>query len=216
MHHMVMAPVMFGQFVDLGMAVMTASDYVCCPGLFDLVVLDAAVCQTFILETVLEKSTAAAATEIVGPVRVHVNEVLFADNGFNDIPEIFSRCVSVGFPDDLAGILNRKLDLKVFVPIGIGLQFSFTDPLCIIVIDVFNFKVVFDVIFFQSCQDCEGYVPSFGVQVGWTTQFMAFVRGFLDDVLPSFVIGKEHAVVFTGPAFASVGPVRTDKVQDFP
>jgi len=53
----------------------------------------------------------------------------------------------------LTGILHGKLDVEVLVPVGVDLQLTFADPLGIIFINVFYLEVVFEVEFFQSCQD---------------------------------------------------------------
>jgi hypothetical protein len=64
----------------------------------------------------------------------------------------------------LAGILNRKFNFKILVPIGIDLEFSLSDPLGIILNDASDFKLVLDVEFFQSGPDCKKFVPSLGIE----------------------------------------------------
>jgi hypothetical protein len=84
---------------------------------------------------------------------LHVDKIFFAHNGFNHKPQIFGNGIPIAFPDNLTGILDREFDLQVLVPVGVDRQFSFTDPLGIVFINIFYFKIVFQVEFFQSCQD---------------------------------------------------------------
>jgi hypothetical protein len=64
-----------------------------------------------IRQTGLQKSAAAAATVIVGPVRRHVDKIFFAHYCFYNKSQIFGHRISKAFADQLAGILNRKFDL---------------------------------------------------------------------------------------------------------
>lgn len=143
----------FAQLMNLGVAIMTGCNTVVCLGGLDLVVFCLAVGQSFFLKSCLEEPAPATAAEVVGFVRCHVDEVFLTHNRFYDKSEIFCNGVAVGFTNDLTGILNRELDLKILVPVGIYLEFTFPDPSCIVLIDVFNFKAVFDVEFFQSGPD---------------------------------------------------------------
>ena len=101
----------------------------------------------------MKESATAAATEIVGAVGLHVDEILFADHGFDNKAQVFGDGVAKTFANDLAGILHREFDLQVLVPVGIDLEFAFADPFGIVLIDIFDFKVVFQVEFFQSGPD---------------------------------------------------------------
>ena len=153
MNHVVVAAVVFGQLVDLGVAVVTAGDTIGGAGGLDLIVLLLAVGQAFVLESGLEEAAAAATAEVVGFVGLHVDEVFFTYNGFNHKAQVVGNGVAVALPDDLAGVLNREFDLQVFVPVGIDLEFAFTNPFCIVFVDVFNVEVMFKTIFFQSGPD---------------------------------------------------------------
>jgi len=53
----------------------------------------------------------------------------------------------------LTGILHGELDLEVLVPVGVDLQLAFADPLGIVFIDIFYFKIMFEVEFCQSGPD---------------------------------------------------------------
>jgi hypothetical protein len=144
---------MFAQFVDLCMTVMASGNAVIRARRLDLFILDFTVLQALFLEPGLQESAAAAAAVVVGAVGLHVDKVLFAHHGFDDEPQVFGNGVSKAFANDLAGILNRELDFQILVPVGIDLEFAFADPLGIILIDIFYFKFVFQVEFFQSGPD---------------------------------------------------------------
>ena len=101
------------------------------------------------------ESAAAAAAEIVGPVGVHVDEIFFSHHGFDHKPQVFGHRVAEGFAHQLAGVLNRKFDFAVLVPVGIDLQLAFPDPLGIILNDALDFEIVVDFEFLQSGPDCE-------------------------------------------------------------
>ena len=148
-----MTAVVFAEFMNLSMTVMTGGYAIGRTGGFNLVVFQLAVCKALIFESGLKKSTAAAATVIVRLIGVHINEILITHNGFDNKPQIVGNGVTVTFAHDLTGILDRKLDFQVLVPVGIDLQFAFPDPFGVVFIDVFDDEVVLDVEFFQSCQD---------------------------------------------------------------
>jgi hypothetical protein len=95
---------------------------------------------------------------------MHLNKIFFTHHRFHRVPQIFGHRISKGLAYQLAGVLNRKLDFQVLVPIGIDLQLSFPDPLGIILNDTLYFKVVLNFEFFQSEPDCEKLVPSLGIE----------------------------------------------------
>jgi hypothetical protein len=84
---------------------------------------------------------------------VHVDEVLLAHHGFDHKAQIFGNRIAKALADDLAGILDGELDLQVFVPVGIDLEFALADPFGIIFVNAFDFKIVLEVEFFQSGPD---------------------------------------------------------------
>jgi hypothetical protein len=153
MNHRVIAAVVFAQFMDLSMAVVAACDAVIRARGFDLLILDLAVGQSLFLEPGLQESAAATAAVIVGAVGLHVDEVFFTHHGFDYKPQVFGNGVAKAFADDLAGILNRELDFQILVPVGIDLELAFPDPFGIVFVNVFDFKLVFQVEFFQSGPD---------------------------------------------------------------
>jgi hypothetical protein len=144
---------MFAQFMDLSMAVVTSCNAVIRARGFDLFILDFAVSQSFILEPGLQESAAAAAAVVVGAVRLHVDEILFTHHGFDHKPQVFGNGIPKAFADDLAGVLNRKFNFQILVPVGIDLELAFPDPFGIVFINIFDFKLVFQVEFFQSGPD---------------------------------------------------------------
>jgi hypothetical protein len=84
---------------------------------------------------------------------LHIDKVFFTHNGFHHETEVFGDGIPIAFAYDLTGILNRKLDFQILVPVGIDLELSLADPFGIVFIDVLDDKIVLDVEFFQSCQD---------------------------------------------------------------
>ncbi len=150
--------------MDLRMAVMTRRYAVRRACTLYLLILQFPVSPPCFWKSRLEKTTAAAAAVIVRPVRRHVYKVLFADNSFDHEPQLLGNRVPKTLSHKLAWILNREFHLQILVPLGIDLQLSFPDPLCIILNDALNFKIVGNVEFFQSGPDCEKFVPSLRIE----------------------------------------------------
>ena len=152
-NHAVIAAIMVAELMDLGVTVVAAGDAVVCAGGLNLLIFDLPVSQAFFFESGLKESAAAAAAIVVGTVGLHVDEVFFADNGFHHKPQVLGNGITIAFPYNLAGILNREFNFQVFVPVGVNLEFAFTYPFCIVFVNVFYFKVMFQVVFFQSGPD---------------------------------------------------------------
>ncbi len=146
------------------MAVMAGRDAIGRLGCQNLIGLGLAVGPSLLLETRLEKPAAAAAAEVIGPVGGHINKVFFTHNRFNHVSHIFGNRIAKGFSNQLTGILEGKLNLSFLIPVRGGFQFTLSDPFGIQLNDGFNFKVVRDVEFFQSYQDCKEFVTSLGVE----------------------------------------------------
>jgi len=144
-----------GQIVNLRMAVVTWSNAVICFCRQNLVGFELAIGTTLFRISRLEKSSSSAAAVIVRPVRVHVNKILFTHNRFHRVPQIFGHRISKTLSHQLAGILHRKLNFQILVPVGINLQLSFPDPLGIILDDALNLKFALNLEFFQSGPDCK-------------------------------------------------------------
>ena len=153
MHHLVVPLVMFAQFVDLCVAIVARRHTIGGARGLDLIVFEPAVFQPRLFVAGLEKTAAPTAAVVVGAVGHHIDEVFLAHHGLNYEAQILGNGITVGFADDLTGILGGKLDFEVFIPIGIDLQFALANPFRVIFVDVLDFKVVGNVKFFQSCQD---------------------------------------------------------------
>jgi hypothetical protein len=153
MNDAVSSAIMLAELMDLGMAVVTCGNAVIGSGGLNLGVLDFPVLEPLLFVPGLQKTAPAAAAEIIGPVGVHIDKVLFAYYRFDDKAKIFCHRIAKALADDLAGILNGELDLEVFVPFGIDLELALADPLGIIFVNAFNLEVVVDVEFFQSGPD---------------------------------------------------------------
>jgi hypothetical protein len=218
MHGAVMLGGMFGQFVNLGVAIVARSNAIVGIGGDNLVQLFLTVSQPFILVRILQEAAATAAAVVVRHVWRHVHKVFFTNTGFHDIPQILGALVAKALPDDVTGVLNGELNFQVFVPVGIDLQFSFPEPFGVKGENTENFKVGSDFVFLQSGPDCERDVASLGVEEDFTPQFLSLPNGHLGEMFPGFVIGQEHAVILRGPTFAAVGPIIafTDHMENFP
>ena len=153
MNHRVVCAVMLAELMNLGVAVMTAGDTIIRAGFLNLIILLLAELQTLLLETGLEETAAAAATIIVRSVGLHINKIFFPDDRLDHETQIIGNRIPITLAHDLTGILHRKLNFQILVPVGIDLELSLADPFGIVFIDVLDDKVVLDVEFFQSCQD---------------------------------------------------------------
>ncbi len=149
-NYRIITAVMLTELMNLSVAVMTSSNAVVRAGRLDLLIFQFSILQTLFLESGLQKTAATAATVVVGSVGLHVDEIFFTHNRLDHKTQIFGNRIAIALTDNLAWVLNRKLDFEIFVPVGADLQLAFTDPFGIIFIDVFNFKIVLNVEFFQS------------------------------------------------------------------
>ena len=143
------------QIMHLGMAVVTWRDAVVRFGCQNLIGFGLTVGASGLWKTGLEESATATAAEVIGFVGCHVNEVLFPNNGFDHVSKIISNGIPQRFSDQLTRILYSEFDLSFPVPLRTGFQLAFPDPLGVKLNDTHDFKVVLDIEFFQSCQDCE-------------------------------------------------------------
>jgi hypothetical protein len=146
------------------MAVVTWGNAIVGTGPLDLFELQPAVMSSGLRKPGLQKTTAAAATEIVGPVGSHVDEILFPHTGFGNKSKFFGDGIAQGFSHQLTGVLDRKLHFPVVVPFRTDLQPSFPYPFGIVFDDAFDFEIVLNVEFFQSDPDREKFVPSLRVE----------------------------------------------------
>ncbi len=139
MNYAIMSFVMFAELMNLRMTVMAGGNAVIRTSGPYLIVFHLSICQAFIFEPRLEKSTTAAATVVVGTIGLHVNKIFFTHNGFHNKTQVVCNGVAIAFSDNLTGILYRKFNLQVFIPVGTGFKPTFTDPFCIIFVNVFDF-----------------------------------------------------------------------------
>jgi len=147
--------IMLSQVMYLCMAVVARGDGILSPCGLNLVELHLAIFTALFGKSRLQKTTASAATIVVGLIGCHINEVFRTDNFFHHITQVISHWVAKGFSNQLAGILNGEGHFQVLVPVGADLQFSFPYPFCIILNDAGNLEIVFNVEFFQSGPDCK-------------------------------------------------------------
>jgi len=153
MHDGIITAIVLAELMNLGMTIMATGDAVIRAGFLDLFVLQPAEFQSLFFHAGLEKTAAAAAAIVVGPVGDHIDKIFFADDRLDHVSQIFGNRISKSLAHDLTGILDGKFNFEVLVPIGIDLELSFPDPFSVVLIDVLNDKVMLDVEFFQSCQD---------------------------------------------------------------
>jgi hypothetical protein len=102
------------------MAIMAAGDTVSRAGFLYLFVLQPAEFQTLFFHTGLEKTAAAAAAIVVGPVGDHIDKIFFADDRFDHVSQVFRNRFPKRLAHDLTGVLYRKFNFKVLVPIGVN------------------------------------------------------------------------------------------------
>ncbi len=204
------------QIVNLGVAVVAGCDTIAGPCGHNLLRLQTTVILPLFRKTRLQETAAAAATKIVRPVGVHVDEVLFPDHRFDHVPQVFGHGVAEGLAHQLAGVLDRKLGPDLLVPVGIDLKLALAEPLGIQLDDALDFKVVFDLEFFESDPDCKKFVPSLGVEPDLTPQIIHGLGLDPYNLFPVLVVGHEQTIVLRGPALGPVGPVGTHRVQDLP
>ncbi len=101
----------------------------------------------------MEETTPATATIIVRFIRLHVDEIFLAHYGLHNKPKIIGYGIAEALANDLAGVLDGEFDTQVLVPVGVDFQFSFTDPFCVIFIDVLDLEVMLEIEFCQSGPD---------------------------------------------------------------
>ena len=153
MDHPIAGAVMFTEFMNLRMTVVTAGNTIVRPGGLNLNVLQPAEFQALLFVSRLQKTTPTAATIVIGSVGLHVDKIFLSHHCLYDKAEILGDGIPVAFAYNLAGILYREFNFQILVPVGINIQLSLPNPLGVVFIDVFDLKFVGNVEFFQSCQD---------------------------------------------------------------
>ena len=155
----------------------------------------------------LQKPAAAATAVVVRLVGRHFYKIFRAHNCLYNIPKVLRHRIAQTLANQLARVLYSKFYFQIFVPVGIDLQFSFPDPLGIILDNALALKIVLDVEFFQSDPDCKKFVPSFRVEPDLALKIIHCFGLDLYDMLPTLVIRQKHAVVFSRPSLGTVSPV---------
>jgi hypothetical protein len=108
---------MRAELMDLGVAIVATGNAVVGTRSLDLLIFQPAIFEPLRLESGLKKTAAPAATKIIGPVGLHVDEVIFPHHRLDHKAEIFGDGVAVALANDLAGILHRELDFQIRVPV---------------------------------------------------------------------------------------------------
>ena len=119
MHDGIIAAVMLTELMNLGMAIMAAGNTVSRAGFLYLFILQPAEFQTLLFLAGLEETAAAAAAIIVGPVGDHIDKIFFSDDRFDHESQVFGNRFPKSLAHDLTGVLYRKFNFKVLVPIGV-------------------------------------------------------------------------------------------------
>jgi hypothetical protein len=152
-HHRVPAAVMLAELMDLGVAIVATGNAIGGARLFDLLILEPAVFKALLLESGLEETAAAAAAEIVGPIGLHIDKIVFPHHRLDHKAKIFSDGIAVTLAHDLTRVLHREFDIQIGVPIRTDVEFTFADPFGVVFINVFDLKIVVEVEFLQSGPD---------------------------------------------------------------
>jgi len=144
---------MMAHIMNLSMTVMTASHDIIGSGFNNLVKFHLAISSAGFCETGLEKTATATTAVVVGLVWRHLYNVFLTHAGGNNISKVICNNIAFTFAYNLTWILDSKLDLSVFIPVGVNLQSSLANPFRVVSIDRGNFKFVIDIEFFQSGPD---------------------------------------------------------------
>ncbi|RZB31229.1 MAG: hypothetical protein SRB2_04754 [Desulfobacteraceae bacterium Eth-SRB2] len=212
MSRLVFPVIMFMQIVNLCVAVMAGRNTVirsCCHYLLKF---PFAVFASGFGKSGLKEPSSAATAVVVRLVGSHFYKIFLAHNCFNNIPQVFCHRVAQTLANQLAWVLYSKFYFQVFVPVGINFQFSFPDPLGIILNNALDLKIVIDVEFFQPDPDCKKFVPSFRVEPNFVLKIIYSFGLDPNNMLPTLVIRQKHAVVFRCPSLGAVSPVGSYQV----
>ena len=207
MSRLVFPAIMLMQIMNLRVAVMTRRNTVIRFCSHYLLIFASAVFASGFGKSGLKESAAAATAVVVRLVGRHLYKIFLAHNCFNNIPKVLCHRIAQTLSNQLAWVLYRKFYFKIFVPVGINFQFSFPDPLGIILDNAFALEIVLNVEFIQSDPDCKKFVRSFRVEPDLALEI---IHGFgldLYNMLPTLVICQKHTVVFRCPSFGAVSPV---------
>ena len=200
MNHMIIAAIVVTDVFNLTMTVMTGRNHIGGPGGCNLVEFYPAECPSLVREPGLQRTAAAAAAIIIIAVGHGINKIFLTHNSLDYKTQVIHNLIGTAFSADIAGVLDREFGLYVPVPVRIDLELSLPDPLGIKFNDGDQLKFMGDIEFAQSFQDRKIRMPSLGIDHQGTFQIIVNMVGkLLDDIFPAFIIGHEHAVIFTGP-----------------
>ena len=154
---MVVAHIMFfgKAFHYLIPAVVARCQYVLGACGHHLIELDLAVRSALLGKPALQGAAAAATAVVVGTAGNHIDKIFFTHNGLDHEAHVVRHLIAPGLAHDVAGILAGELNFQVFVPVGIDLKLALADPLGVEGDDACEVKLVLDVEFFESFQDCK-------------------------------------------------------------
>ena len=136
----------------------------------------------------LQESSTTSATEIIGSVGVHIDEVFFTNHGFDYKAQLIRHPVSKRFADQLARILDSKLDLQVFVPVRADRKLTFPDPLSVKRNNALDFKFRLNIELLQSLPDRVKFVASLGVQPVFAVQVLHSLDFIAHYLFPAFIV----------------------------
>ena len=209
---MVLPTIMLTQIVNLRVAVMARCQAIISTGFHDLIKFSFAVIPSGFGESGLQETAAAATAVIVRPVGIHINKIFFPHHRFHDESHVFRHRIAEALTHQLAWILYCELYFKIFIPVGIYLQFSFPNPLGIVLYDTFALKIVLNVESLQSDPDCKKFVPSFCIEPDLAFEIIYCLGLDSDDFLPVLQIRTEETVIFRSPSFGAICPVGPHKI----
>jgi hypothetical protein len=212
MSRLVFPAIMFMQIVNLCVAVMAGRNTVIRFCSHYLLIFAFAVFASGFGKSRLKEPSAAATAVVVRLVGRHLYKIFLAHNCFNNIAKFVCHRVAQTLANQLAWVLYSKFYFQIFVPVGINFQFSFPDPLGIILDNALALKIVLNVEFFQSDPDCKKFVPSFRVEPDLGLEIIHCFGLDLYNMLPTLVIRQKHAVVFRCPSLGAVSPIGSHQV----
>ena len=117
MNHGVISPVMFTEFVDLGMAIVTAGNAIIRSRGLNLFVFYFSIGKALVFKPGLQETAAPTAAIIIRPVGLHIHKVFLPHHGFDHKSQVFGNGITIALSDDLTGILYREFDFQLFIPI---------------------------------------------------------------------------------------------------
>ena len=212
MSGMVFPAIMFMQIMNLCVAVMAGRNTVIRFCRHDLLIFAFTVFSSGFGKSRLKESAATATAVVVGLVGRHLHKIFLAHNCFNNIAKVVCHRVAQTLANQLAWVLNCKLYFQIFIPVGIYLQFSFPDPLGIILNNALALKIVLNVEFFQPDPDCKKFVPSLRVEPDLALEIIYCFGLDRHNMFPTLIIRQKHAVVFRSPSLGAVSPVGSHQV----